>query len=260
MSERTSYEPGTPCWVDLGSPDPDASAAFYGGLFGWETAEAGPAEETGGYRMFTLGGKAVAGVGPLMNEGQPAVWSTYVSVDDAAATVARATGAGGSVVVEPTPAMDAGHFAFFTDTVGAAVGVWQPGRHAGCELVNEPGALTWNELACRDPEAARPFYEAVFGWKAETAPMGEASYTTWSVADRPVAGMIQMTEQWPPEVPSHWMTYFAVEDCEAATNRAGELGATTLAPPTEIEVGTFAALSDPNGSAFSVIRLNEAPD
>ena len=50
MSERTSYEPGTPCWVDLGSPDLDASVEFYGGLFGWEVPEAENAEQTGGYR------------------------------------------------------------------------------------------------------------------------------------------------------------------------------------------------------------------
>jgi uncharacterized protein len=36
MSERTSYEPGVPSWVDLASPDTDAAAAFYGGLFGWD--------------------------------------------------------------------------------------------------------------------------------------------------------------------------------------------------------------------------------
>ena len=33
MSERTSYEPGTPSWVELsGTPDIDAAEAFYAGL------------------------------------------------------------------------------------------------------------------------------------------------------------------------------------------------------------------------------------
>jgi predicted enzyme related to lactoylglutathione lyase len=48
MSERTSYEPGTPSWVDLTTSDPASAREFYGGLFGWEAVEAGPAEETGG--------------------------------------------------------------------------------------------------------------------------------------------------------------------------------------------------------------------
>ena len=56
MPEIKEYEPGTPSWVDLGSPDIEASAAFYGGVFGWTFASAGPVEETGGYGMFTLNG------------------------------------------------------------------------------------------------------------------------------------------------------------------------------------------------------------
>ncbi|HEY7622680.1 MAG TPA: VOC family protein, partial [Solirubrobacteraceae bacterium] len=112
MSERTSYEPGTPSWVDLSTPDVDASARFYGGLFGWEVEAAGPPEETGGYAMFKLRGRNVAGVGPIMQEGQPPVWSTYVSTDDADGAVARAQEAGGSVVVEPMQVMDAGRMAF----------------------------------------------------------------------------------------------------------------------------------------------------
>ena len=108
MSERTSYEPGTPSWVDLASPDPDAAASFYGGLFGWEVQSAGPVEETGGYGMFTLRGKQVAGVGPIMQEGQPPAWSTYVATDDADAAAKRAASGGANVIVEPMDVMDAG--------------------------------------------------------------------------------------------------------------------------------------------------------
>ena len=30
------YAPGTPCWVDVTSPDLDRTTDFYGGLFGWQ--------------------------------------------------------------------------------------------------------------------------------------------------------------------------------------------------------------------------------
>ena len=52
--KMTSYEPGRPCWTDLGSPDPAASADFYSGLFGWEIMEGPP--EAGGYRMCLFRG------------------------------------------------------------------------------------------------------------------------------------------------------------------------------------------------------------
>ena len=101
MSERTSYAPGTPCWVDLGTPDIEASEAFYGELFGWEIPELPNSARLGGYRRAKKNGKDVAGVAPLMQEGQPPAWSTYVSVADAAATLAAVGEAGGQVIVEP---------------------------------------------------------------------------------------------------------------------------------------------------------------
>ena len=45
------YAPGTPSWVELSTPDADASAAFYREVMNWNASEPGPAE-SGGYRMF----------------------------------------------------------------------------------------------------------------------------------------------------------------------------------------------------------------
>src|SRR3954471_7942798 len=92
MPERASYAPGTPSWVDIGT-DVASAKTFYGGLFGWDSMEAGPPEETGGYGFFLKDGKLVAGYGPQMNPGPP-VWSTYVSVADTDDTIAKVTAAG----------------------------------------------------------------------------------------------------------------------------------------------------------------------
>src|SRR4051812_50169018 len=94
MSERTSYEPGTPSWVDLSTPDPAAAKRFYGELFGWEAEEAGPPQGTGGYAMFKLRGKNVAGGSPLLSGDQPAGGSADVSTDDAGAAGAPPQDAG----------------------------------------------------------------------------------------------------------------------------------------------------------------------
>jgi len=115
MSERTSYEPGTPCWIDLGTPDQDAAAEFYGALFGWSVEADENAEQTGGYRVAMLGDKAIGGVMKLMEEGQPPAWSTYIAVEDADATVAKVKEAGGAVVFEPMTVLDYGRMAFIAD-------------------------------------------------------------------------------------------------------------------------------------------------
>ncbi|HET7484759.1 MAG TPA: VOC family protein, partial [Solirubrobacterales bacterium] len=176
MSERTSYTPGTPCWVDLGTPDIEAAAAFYGDLFGWSVEEGENAEQTGGYRQATLGGKPVAGVMPLMQEGQPPAWSTYISVEDADATAVKVREAGGSVLAEPMDVLDLGRMAVFIDTSGAVFGIWQPRAFVGAKIVNESNAVVWNELNTRDPEAAKAFYGAVFGWDFEERQFQTGSY------------------------------------------------------------------------------------
>ena len=258
MSERTSYAPGTPCWIDLGTPDQDAAAEFYGALFGWSVEEDENSEQTGGYRVALLRGKAIGGVMKLMEEGQPPAWSTYVSVDDADAVVARAREAGGAVVVEPMDVLDYGRMAFLADPTGAVFGVWQPGRNIGAGLVNEPGALSWNELNTRDPGAAKAFYGAVFGWSFDHAEWeGVGTYTTIRLGETPVAGMLDMTGRVPEEVPPHWQVYFAVEDTDATIEKAKERGGDVMFGPVDVPAGRFAILKDPHGASFGAIALSE---
>jgi predicted enzyme related to lactoylglutathione lyase len=250
MTERTSYEPGTPSWVDLSTPDPAAAKHFYGELFGWEAEDAGPPEETGGYAMFTLRGKLIAGVSPLTDENQPAVWSTYVATDDADAVVARATDAGGQTIVEPMDVMDAGRMAFVMHPAAGAIGVWQAGRHKGAELVNEPGALNWNQLHTRDQAGAAQFLEAVFGWRRDEF----GGMPMFSLGERGIASMLGMPPGTPDQVPAFWMVIFAAADTDATAAKAKELGGQVLAPPFDIEnVGRYAVLTDPQGVAFGVI-------
>jgi uncharacterized protein len=258
MPEKTSYEPGTPSWVDHASPDLDASIEFYCSLFGWDVPETETSEQTGGYRQAMKGGKAVSGMMPLMQEGQPPAWSTYVSVADADATAAAVKEAGGSVLAEPMDVMDLGRMAVFTDPSGAVFGIWQPGTFLGSGLVNEPGALSWNELNTRDPEGAKGFYGAVFGWDFEENDMGEmGTYTTLKLGDGMVGGMLDMGERGVPEqVPAHWQVYFAVEDTDAAVEQAKQGGGSVMVEPMEVPAGRFAILTDPHGASFAVIALS----
>jgi predicted enzyme related to lactoylglutathione lyase len=248
----TEYREGIPCWVDLSSPDLDASAAFYGDLLGWvATASEGPVEETGGYRMFTLNGKEVAGLGPAQ-PGQPPAWNTYISVDDVTAARERIEKAGGTTVMEPLTVMDAGTMAIFTDAAGGAFfAVWQADRHRGAQHVNAPGGLTMNELDTRDFDGAGRFYGEVFGWAAEPLEVdGTLQYGFFKLDGRTVAGILPMGEQFPPEVPPHWVPYFGTDDLDAGAARTKDLGGQVLMGPTQVPEGRFAALKDPQGAVF----------
>src|SRR5579884_439003 len=211
------YAPGTPSWVELASPDVDASAAFYRDVLGWSATEPGP-PESGGYRMFQHDGRTVAGLMGHMQEGQPTAWSTYVSVADAEETARKVKDAGGGVIVAPMDVMDIGRMAVFADPTGAVFGVWQPKSFAGADLVNEPVSLCWNEVHTPDTETDKAFYQAVFGWGAGRPSFEGApdTYTVWELDGHPVGGMMQMTEEmFPAGTPPHWSVCFAVEDADA---------------------------------------------
>lgn len=195
MPEMTDYAPGTPIWVDVATTDLRGARDFYRALFGWES-EDGP-EEFGGYTMFTRGGKMVAGVGPVMGEGQPVVWSTYLAVDDADKTTEQVTSAGGQVLVAPMTIPGAGRMAVYADPTGAAIGAWQPAEHKGFELVNEPGSVVWNELATRDVEAANAFYRDAFGLDPQASEF-DPSYLTLHAGGRPAGGLMPMPEGYRP--------------------------------------------------------------
>jgi hypothetical protein len=152
--------------------------------------------------------------------------------------------------------MDAGRMAIFADAGGAVFGIWQAGQHTGAELVNQPGALTWNELMTRDVEGAKRFYRDVFGIEPSDFAMGDGpAYTIFNVDGRGIAGVLAMGDDFPTEMPSVWVTYFAVDDTDASVKKATSLGATVSRPPFDIpEVGRIAILSGPHGEMFAIIK------
>lgn len=247
-------------WVDLASTDQESAKRFYSELFDWESRD-DPLPDGGYYTNFSKDGKAVAGLGSTMGEGMPSMWSSYVLVDSADETTKAATEAGGRVLMEPMDVMEFGRMALIADPSGAVFGLWEPKNHGGAEMYGDHGSLVWNELATRDLEKARPFYEKALGWSWSSMDMGGGStYYLGGVGTDKRAGGIDMGEMWPAEVPAHWDVYFAVDDHEAAAKKAVELGATDMSGATEVpNAGTMHYLADPTGAFFYILQPEPAP-
>ncbi|TWP52027.1 VOC family protein [Lentzea tibetensis] len=248
----TDFVPGSPNWIDLGSPDVDRTAAFYRDVLGWTLVSLGP--EAGGYGFFQLHGRTVAAVGPL-DAGQTSAWTIYFSVPDADATTKAVEQAGGAIRLEPMDVFTNGRMAQFTDPGGAEFAVWQPGETKGVDVLNEPGSVSWVELLSADPKAAQEFYGAALGWTAVDMPMAEGSYTLFSPesggADTEFAGVAPTQEGHSP----HWLPYFETEDVDAAVARATEAGGSVVMPATDYpDVGRMAWLTDPFGARFALMR------
>ncbi|MBA3350580.1 MAG: VOC family protein [Actinobacteria bacterium] len=254
MGERSGYSPGTFSWTDLGTTDVSGAKAFYTELFGWELEDM-PTGDAGIYSMARLDGKYVAAIYEQYEDqraqGIPPSWVSFITVDDIEARTAEAEMLGATILSPPLDVLDSGRMSLAGDPTGAVFAMWEPGNHIGAQVVNEPGALTLNELVTRDVPAAKDFYGALFGWTFDDVASG--AYTSIKNEGNLNGGLMELAPEW-GDVPSHWRPYFAVADCEASIATIKELGGQVMGPPIEVPTGRFAMATDPQGASFSVFQ------
>ena len=280
MPERDGYIPGVPCWVDTSQPDPAKATDFYGGLFGWEFEQVMPEDSDREYFLARINGKTVGAVGSVPEGAPPmAMWNTYIWVDSADDSAAKAKEAGGTVVMEPFDIMDAGRMAVIADPEGAALCLWQAKENKGAELVNEHGSVNFNGLNTRDVEGAKKFYGALFGWETIALGPGVEMWTLPGYGDHleetspgvreavesaggpegfeNVVATIQPIPDDQADTPPHWNVTFATDDADATAAKATELGGSVVVPPMDAPWVRMTVLTDPAGATFIASKYVE---
>ena len=247
MAERTSYAPGTFSWAELATSDADGAKRFYFALFGWDYKD-NPVGDGQVYSMARRDGRSVAA---LFASDQPPHWNCYVTVESADRAAARAGELGATVVAEAFDVLDVGRMAVIADPVGAALSLWEPRATIGAELVNSPGAMTWNDLLTPDPAASAEFYGALLGWTTEEIP-GAGGYRVIRNGERANGGMMPLDpERMGAEAGPNWMPYFGHEDMERVVAEVPRLGGQVLNGPMRLPAGSIAVLADPQGAGFA---------
>jgi uncharacterized protein len=254
MGERNSYPDGEPCWADVVTPDLDGARDFYHAVFGWQFQATAP--EFGNYTMALVDGKLVAGITPPPPGAgaTPATWNVYLASSDIDATAARAAQGGAKIVMGPLDIPGSGRMLVGLDPTGAMFGVWQPAGHTGAQLTGDPDTPVWAELHTRDGSAADAFYRSLFDYQQDQ--IGDGSnfdYTVWSLGGRPVTGRMRQGSDTPAEIPPNWLVYFAVDDTDAAAERATIGGGQTTMGPFDSPQGRVAILTDPYGAVFAIL-------
>jgi predicted enzyme related to lactoylglutathione lyase len=260
MGTRTRYEPGTFSYVELATVDVADAKRFYGGLFGWQHEDV-PMPDAEPYTIARIDGDSVAGLTPQQPQqreaGIPPHWFSYITVASADETAAKAKELGGTVHAGPFDVMDIGRMAVIADPTGGMFGIWEAGEGIGAERVNDPGTLTWNDLATNDVDAAKDFYSGLFGWSVDELETGGGP-RYWSISHEGGAsgrngGMRELTPE-EEGVPPNWTAYFAVESIDDALAKAQELGGEVMFGPLEVPSGRFAVLHDPQRAVFAVVE------
>jgi predicted enzyme related to lactoylglutathione lyase len=233
-------------WHEQVSSDPKQAREFYTQLFGWDTEEFKPGEVD--YTMISSGGQTHGGFGKALEGAPPPHWLSHVRVENVDETIEKAKSAGGKLAAGPFEMGEVGCIAILADPQGAYISAYQAAREAPAP----EGVFVWDELGTTDADGAQRFYGEVFGWTTSDMGPDYGGYRIFNRGDTGIAGLMTLPDA---TAPPHWQPYVAVDDTDATTAKATELGGSTLAEPMDVpNIGRIAVLRDPQGATFGIIK------
>jgi predicted enzyme related to lactoylglutathione lyase len=233
-------------WHEQVSSDPKQAQDFYTQLFGWGTEVFKPGEIE--YAMISSGGQTHGGFGTAQEGAPPPHWLSHVRVANVDDTLLKVESAGGKLVAGPFEMGEVGRMAVITDPQGAFISVYQPEE----EAPGSEGVFVWDELVTTDLDGAQRFYEEIFGWTTKDMGTDFGGYRIFEVGGIGIAGLMAAPD---PSIPAHWQPYVAIDDTDATTAKAKELGGSALLEPMDVPtVGRIAVIRDPQGAVFGIIK------
>ena len=233
-------------WHEQVSADPKQAQDFYTQLFGWGTETFKPGEID--YTMISSGGQSHGAYSKAMEGAPPPHWLGHVRVENLDETIEKAKSAGGKLAAGPFEMSEVGRIAIIGDPQGAFVSLYQPEN----EMPLPEGVFVWDELGTTDVEGAERFYGEVFGWTTTDMGPDYGGYKIFQRGETRVAGLMANPDA---SIPAGWQPYVAVEDPDATTAKAKELGGSALLEPMDVpNVGRLGVLRDPQGATFGIIK------
>lgn len=124
--------------------------------------------------------------------------------------------------------------------------------------IPKAGEICWRELRTRDLPAAMEFYTKLFGWELPQSKLSPIDYKEIVMGGTASGGMMSMDDNWPPELPSHWATYIAVDNADETVAKITENGGSITVPPFDAPgVGRMSMVADPSGANFAIIQFTQ---
>lgn len=251
----TKYPQGTFSWADVFSTDIEKTKTFLNELFGWTSKDMPTTEGQPDYTMFYKDGHVVAGGSPVYDSNpHQSFWTNYITVDNVDEMAKKAHELGAKVIEGPMDILDVGRTVVIQDPTEAYVSLYQPKRFAGAALVNDIGAMCWNELYTKDLEKSKDFYNKLLGWTYEPEP-DFPDYTVIHNNGRLNGGIFVMTPDMVQAFPPNWSVYFRVKSVDETVAKAKELGAQYIMPIITVNTGKITFITDPAGAMFAIMEM-----
>lgn len=124
---------------------------------------------------------------------------------------------------------------------------------------NSSAPVGWFEIATDDPEGARTFYAAAFGWTFDI--QGPYSIITTGPGHTLQGGIQDTSIPLPDGTPgSYAIPCIQVVDVAASCSRVEELGGKVMVPAVEIPTGLiYAHVTDPTGNHIGLFAPPPVP-
>jgi predicted enzyme related to lactoylglutathione lyase len=128
----------------------------------------------------------------------------------------------------------------------------------------EEGWFCWADLSTGDLKGARKFYGELFGWSfrdIDTGGGAEAVYVIAELGGRGVGAMAPLNAALKAQgVPSHWLTYIAVNDVDATAAKVEKAGGKLMMSPFDaMDAGRMAIVVDPTGATLALWQAKKHP-
>jgi len=120
------------------------------------------------------------------------------------------------------------------------------------------GRFIWQDLVTRDVAACRKFYGELLGWEFQEMTRRGRPYLVARSQGRLVGGIIEGKD--PSITRAAWLSFLAVDDLARAVAMVTASGGKVLREAVEIRgLGRFAVVTDPQGAALGLARLEVDP-
>ena len=257
-SATDRHMPGRWVWMDLLTPDLDASARFYQEVFDWRFEPLAGREDR--YLLVQAGARRFAGMVQYAKASEPgrkARWLGLLSVADVAAAARQVNAGGGATRLPAKPMAGRGEVAVFADPEGAVFAVIHAEGGDPPDTFPPIDSLFWMELWAGDAERMADFYRPIGGYRVKPSATIDGVEEWHLVAfDYPRASVVQVKQN---EQTSHWLPYVRVADLGASLARVEKAGGRVLvAPSPEIREGQIAVIVDPQGAALGLAEWRDA--
>lgn len=245
-----SYDHGRFVWFELLTKDIDKAISFYSQALPWRI-EPMTMQDGSSYNVIKVGDQGIGGfVSP--KDDVPTAWVSYVSVANVDEAAQKIEACGGIILGDAFDVPGVGRMQPVSDRHSGMFRLFKA-ETADPPRVEGPGSFHWNELWSHEPPSSIEFYEGALGYTHEeiTMPNG-AIYYVFKDGEAMRGGMIPSPSV---AMPTIWLPYIEVDDCDATLARAKQSGATVVAEPIDAEgIGRIAMFSDPLGGMIGLIK------